>query len=135
MTRLQGSWLLTLLACLLASTSCTFSHFARTQNLPSPGARDATQVKIFVPEEPIPNAYTVVGVIEVHPGWFSTISGLYDEFRERAAREGANGIIHMRSTRRYVVDLDLQAPRFQLDSYDTYYGDAIVYPQSTTAVR
>lgn len=127
MTRLFRLGQLLCIGLLMLSASCTVTRFARTQDVPGRGARSVEDVRIYVSGERPEQAYASIGVIEIHPGPFITLRGLYNQFRLKAAEAGADGVVQIRTTRRYYVDLDFESKRFGLRSYETYYGDAIIY--------
>lgn len=104
-------------------SACT--RFARTQNLHSKYSRKASDVILFVDRLP-DRPYQVVGIIEVKPA-FRRLDSVFNGMRERAAKEGADGVIRIRETRDYYVGADFRRGDFYIKPNTRYFGDAIVF--------
>lgn len=101
------------------------ARFARTENVARSQVITPQDIKIYVNELP-DRPYKVIGILEVHP-FANSMSSVFKSMRKRAAKEGADAVIHIRSDREYVVDFDWKNKDLNVNHYDTYYGDAIVF--------
>jgi hypothetical protein len=121
--------LIIVLLTMVLGPACT--RFARTQNLHSKYPRKASDVILYVdrlPERP----YQVVGIIEVKPV-FQRLDSVFKGMRERAAKEGADGVIRIRETHNYYVGADFRRGDFYIKPNTRYYGDAIVFAEKKKA--
>jgi hypothetical protein len=108
------------------NTACT-TRFARTQNLPYKKNLTEKDVTIYLNELP-ERPYTTIGVLSVKP-IFNRWDNVFKSMRKKAAEEGADAVIHIRTTRNYYVDLDFKQHDYRVDTYETYFGDATVFTE------
>jgi len=107
-------------------TQCTYTRFAKMQDLPNKKQLSTSDVKIFVNSKP-KKSYTTVGLLEGHPGWIASKGKVFEKMRERAAKEGAEAIINMRTSRQIHVNVGFETRSADVSSDTIYYGDAIIF--------
>jgi len=108
------------------ASGCT--RFARTQNIPTKQNQRPENVVLYVdhlPDQP----YEVIGIIEVKP-MVRHLEGVYKHMRKRAAKEGADGVVRIRSTREYSAGADLRRGQFYFRTNQRFFGDAIVFTEA-----
>lgn len=126
MNPMKKQILFSLVLVTLIAQGCAYTRFARVQNPEGGVSVGEEDVRIYLNNKPTGN-YTEVGIIEGHFGWFTTRSGMFKKMRKRAAKEGAQGIVNIRSKQRINVDVDLKDKSVSAFPKTVYYGDAIVY--------